>query len=89
MNRMMWKMWRSGYSEKSRREIMVAGLKGFKRLEDLEKVGKRSLNRRRAENWASRKLKKYSARTSWYKKGRYKEQVQGGDGGRNGGEIKG
>ena len=65
MSRMMWKLWRSGYSEKSRREVIIAGLRGFKRLEDLESKGERSLNRSRRENWAARKLKKFNSRTDW------------------------
>ena len=62
MTRLSWKMWRSGYNEKSRREIIIAGLKGFQRLVDLEEKGIRSLNRSRRENWAARRLKKFRAR---------------------------
>ena len=42
-------------------------MRGFERLEELEKNGKRSLNRNRKENYEARLLKKHGARSNWYK----------------------
>ena len=67
MTRFSMKLMLSGYNKKERREILVAELKGFKRLENLEKEGKRSLNRNRRENYEARLLKKHNAKSNWYK----------------------
>ena len=52
---------------KSRKEILLAGLKGFERLVELEKKGRRSVNRSRRENYETRMLKKYGAKKNWFK----------------------
>merc|ERR1711891_115226 len=58
MSRFSMKMMLSGYTKKDRKEILITGLKGFRRLEELEEQGKRSLNRNRRENYEARLLKK-------------------------------
>ena len=46
----------------------LAGLEShYKRLEDLETQGKRSINRSRKENYETRLLAKYGAKSNWYK----------------------
>ena len=45
MSKFAWKLYKSGYCRKERREILIAGLKGFQRLVELERKGIRSLNR--------------------------------------------
>ena len=61
MTRFAWKLYLSGYDVTSRREILLAGLKGFQRLENQEKRGERSLNRRRGEDYQRRMLKRHGA----------------------------
>ena len=65
-------MWRSGYDRKSREEILLAGIKGFKRLEELESKGIRSINRSRQENFEARLLNRFGAKKNWYR-GKKKE----------------
>ena len=67
MSRFAMKMWLSGYNKRERKDILVAGLKGFKRLEDLEVQGRRSINRSRRENYEARLLAKHGAKSNWYK----------------------
>ena len=67
MSRFAMKLMLSGYNKTERREILMAGMRGFERLEELEKNGKRSLNRNRKENYEARLLKKHGARSNWYK----------------------
>ena len=68
MSRFAMKLMLSGYERKERREIILAGLKGFSRLEELDRKGKRSLNRSRKENYEARLLKKHGAKSNWYKR---------------------
>ena len=63
------KLKNSGYNERSRKEIILAGIKGFERIEEEVKKGRRSMNRDRKENMEVRMLKKYGAKTRWYKGG--------------------
>ena len=88
MSRFAMKMWLSGYNKRERKEILVAGLKGFKRLEDLEEQGRRSINRSRRENYEARLLAKYGAKSNWYKgrKGDRETMERGGKGKRGKGD---
>ena len=88
MSRFAMKMMLSGYNKRERKEILVAGLKGFKKLEELEEQGKRSINRSRRENYEARLLAKYGAKSSWYK-GRKggRETVERGEKGRRGKKV--
>ena len=70
MTRMSYKLWKSGYCKKERKEILLSGLRGFKRLEELDKKGIRSLNRSRREDFRRRQVKKFNAKTNWYKQDR-------------------
>ena len=69
LTRFAWKLHLSGYDERSRREILLSGLKGFDRLLELDKKGVKSLYRRRQENFGIRMLKKHGSRKNWYKGG--------------------
>ena len=60
-------MYLSGYNSTSRREILLSGLRGFQRMEEQEKRGERSLNRRRGEDYHRRMLKRHGAKKTWYK----------------------
>ena len=84
MSRFAMKMMLSGYNKRERKEILVAGLKGFKKLEELEEQGKRNINRSRGENYEARLLAKYGAKSSWYKgkKGGRETVEKGGKRGR-------
>ena len=61
------KLKNSGYNERNRREILLAGIKGFERILTDVKKGKRSLNRDRKENMEVRMLRKYGAKSRWFK----------------------
>ena len=67
MSRFAMKMMISGYNKRERRDTLIAGLRGFEKLEKLEREGKRSLNRSRRENYEARLLKKHGAVKNWYK----------------------
>ena len=51
LSRFAWKLMLSGYDSKVRREIIVAGMKGFEKLVEMDKRGVRSLYRNRWENF--------------------------------------
>ena len=67
LSRFSWKLKNSGYNLKERKEIIVAGMRGFRKLEEKERNGIRNINRSRQENYNMRKLKKHKAKTGWYK----------------------
>ena len=67
MSRFTMKLKLSRYDKRERKDILAAGLKGFNRLEELDKEGKRNLNRSRNENRAARLLKIHEAKRSCYK----------------------
>ena len=73
MSRMSYKLKKSGYNKEERKEIILAGLKGFRKLEELERRGIRSVNRSRKENFGRRLLKKHNAKKTWYKGTKRKE----------------
>ena len=75
LTKFAWKLKNSGYDKRERKEIILAGMKGFKRLEELDRRGVRSINRSRKENYNLRQLKKHRAKTGWYKKGEEKEKL--------------
>ena len=62
------KMKRSGYSAKVRRNVLLAGLKGYWNMVKTEKEGGRRVNRPRWEGASSRRYKKLGARSNWFKK---------------------
>ena len=68
--------------ERSRREILLAGIKGFNRIVEEVRKGKRSLNRNRKENMEVRMLRKFNAKSRWYK-GKKGEKERGRGAGRN------
>ena len=57
----------------------MSAIKGYRRLQEAELQGERRLNRPRWENQDRRKLKKWSSKSSWYKRKNksYKEKSQG------------
>ena len=69
LTRFAWKLYLSGYDERSRKEILLSGLKGFERLVELDREGVRSLYRSRQEDYEIRMLKKHGSRRNWYKGG--------------------
>ena len=73
MSRFAWKLYQSGYNATKRREIVLSGLKGFEKLEDLDKRGIRSLNRSRREDFSKRMLRRHGAKKMWYKGKRQSE----------------
>ena len=62
------KMYRSGYREEKRREILVAGLKGYEKQLDMEDRGVRSLYRKQHEGKAGRARAKLNGRSDWFMK---------------------
>ena len=65
---MMVKLKRSGYDEKFRREVLLAGLKGYNKMVKVEEEGGRKINRPRWEGERERRYKKMAAKCSWFRK---------------------
>ena len=64
----MKKMKRSGYSAKVRRNVALAGLKGYMNMVRTEAEGGRKVNRPRWEGARTRRYKKLGAKSNWFKK---------------------
>ena len=70
LTRMMVKLKRSGYDEKFRRSVLVAGIRGYNSMVRIEEEGGRRVNRPRWEGAKERRYKKLAAKTSWFRKRR-------------------
>ena len=68
LSNFMKKMKRSGYCRKTRRNVLLAGLKGYFRMVKEEEAGGRKVNRPRWEGASSRRLKKLGAKANWFKR---------------------
>ena len=68
LSKMMVKMKRSGYDERMRRRVLVAGRVGYKRMVQNEEGGGRKVNRPRWDGEKERRLRKIGAKSNWYKK---------------------
>ena len=68
LTRLMVKMKRSGYDERMRKRILIAGMKGYARMVKVEEEGGRKVNRPRWEGQQERRYKKMGAKTNWYKR---------------------
>ena len=77
LTRMMTKMKRSGYNERMRRRVLVAGLRGYNNMVMVEEGGGRKVNRPRWDGARERRFKKMAAKSSWF---RSKKKKQGGTG---------
>ena len=62
-------MTESGYMKTQRLEIMTRGLRGYEKLRELDRTGKRPLHRRGKDTINTRFKKKLTGKTSWYKTG--------------------
>ena len=51
-------------------------MKGFQRLEGIERKGLRSINRSRKENMEVRMLKKHNAKRNWYRQSKDGNEVK-------------
>ena len=67
MIKFAWKLYLSGYNNKSRREILLSGLKGFEKLIELDRNGTRSLYRSRQEDFTIRMIKKHGEKRKYNK----------------------
>ena len=68
LSNFMKKMKKSGYCRKTRRNVLLAGLKGYFRMVKEEDAGGRKVNRPRWEGASSRRLKKLGAKANWFKR---------------------
>ena len=70
MTTFMKKLKRSGYSSKTRRNVALAGMKGYLNMVKEEQAGGRRVNRPRWEGAKSRRIKKISAKSNWFRRKR-------------------
>ena len=64
LSKLMYKMKKSGYSQEERMQVLVTGMRGFRRMETDQKAGKRP-------EWMGergRRLKKLTGCRTWYLK---------------------
>lgn len=61
----------SDYPEKFRGEVITAGLRGYEKMQEVEKAGGRPVNRLRATDRIERKQQKQKKKDTWYKDGDY------------------
>ena len=67
LSRLMYKMKVSGYSKHQRLEVLVSGLKGYKRMKKDEQEGRRLINRPEWVGNRARRIKKLVGKKTWYK----------------------
>ena len=75
MTDFMKKMRRSGYGAKMRRNVAIAGLRGYYRMVRVEEEGGRRVNRPRWEGATERRYKKLGGKSNWFKKRVNNEKV--------------
>ena len=82
ITKFMKKMKRSGYSAKVRRNVALAGLKGYLNMVKTEESGGRKVNRPRWEGATTRRYKKLGAKSNWFRKkgGGNNKEITGGKG---------
>ena len=64
----MKKIMKYGYGAKTRRNVAIAGLKGYYRMVKTEEEGGRRVNRPRWERTRERRFKKLGGKANWFKK---------------------
>ena len=67
------------YDSRIKREILVAGMKGFEKMVEMDKRGVRSLYRNRWENFNARMLKKHNVKKNWYKRQKKNTEEESGE----------
>ena len=82
LTKFMMKMKRSGYSAKVRRNVALAGLKGYWTMVRTEEQGGRRVNRPKWEGASSRRFKKLAGKRNWFRKKGSKNGATIGRGGR-------
>ena len=88
LSKFMKKMRKSGYNSKVRRNVLLAGLKGYYNMVKEEESGGRKVNRPRWEGAGARRLKKLGGKANWFKR-KSKNITVKGESGRKGGSTKG
>ena len=73
----MFKMKTSGYNERQRLEILLSGLRGFRRMEIEETEGKRLINRPEWIGRRKRRIQKVLGKSTWFKKKRKVTRSEG------------
>ena len=68
LSKMMVKMKRSGYDQRMRRRVLVAGMRGYEKMVETEEKGGRKVNRPRWDGEKERRYRKLGAKASWYKR---------------------
>ena len=74
LGRFAEKMKRSGYGEKTRKMVIVAGKKGYDRMKREDEAGIRKLYRKHEDGEKMRWAKKLGGKSSWFKGREGKEQ---------------
>ena len=78
LTKLMMRMKKSGYEEHQRLEVLLAGLRGFKKMESDERNGVRPINRPSWVGARSRRLKKLTGKRTWFRKTKQKEEKRTG-----------
>ena len=68
LSEFMKKMKRSGYNAKTRREVLISGMKGYIKMVRTEEEGGTKVNRPRWEGATTRRYRKLAGKSNWYKK---------------------
>ena len=72
LKKLMYKMKVSGCSQEKRREVMIAGLRGYSRMEK----DHRPINRPGWMGQKTRRLKKLTGKNIWYKKPKNEKKIE-------------
>ena len=65
LTKFLRKLWRSGYTEKDRRNILESGVRGYLQMRKNEKDGGRRVNRKQKEGKRAREIKKVIGKATW------------------------
>ena len=79
LGRFSEKMKRSGYGEKTRKMVLVAGIKGFERMRNEDEAGIRKMYRKHEDGEQMRWARKLGGKSSWFK-GRQGKKQEGEEG---------
>ena len=69
LTKFMMRLKTSGYGAKYHAEVLKAGLRGYRKMVEVEKTGGRRVNRHDTTDQKPRKVKKLKEEKTWYKRG--------------------
>ena len=73
------KMRLSGYNQKQILEILLSGIRGYRKICRIDDKGGRKINRKRDEGATDRRITKALGKTNWYKNRRKFAQTVNGE----------